>query len=522
MPVKELVGGIWYVDGQKKAYKSREEAEAAEAHDLALSERLQGIKEKGKVAMAPTPEQRDAAIASGQDIVWDDASGTYKQVPLPPEQQQAFSASGIADANALVGSGRNAAPVLPLTDPGAQRAPVVSDPLANAQGRNTGVAPPSGFGAVQPAAAQVAPRATPTPGHVAVSSAPITAAPGAAPPATQAAAPQADTTKLDNLLRGVGSFQQQLAELALDSPEMSKALAQLQVGLQASQASALSLARTGDASNRSAALRGAVDAGVDASGKTSADAALVRATEEDQDRRFRADAIKSAADLGLNTAALQLDVSKINLDSVMQIVNRQFEQLGIDKQLSQQEADSLRNYARDMAAIQQEYDRLGSEEQRFVSEQLLKKYQIDQQTANNLEVARIGNKERPWYQELLTQFVGGAVGGAAEAGTSALVSDVTAKRDVRKVSDGGSAAADLDELLSTIKASTYVYRDQRHGKGLQLGVMAQDLQRSRAGRAMVTERGPDGYLRVDGGRAALAGLAAVASLAERVRELENG
>jgi hypothetical protein len=84
-----------------------------------------------------------------------------------------------------------------------------------------------------------------------------------------------------------------------------------------------------------------------------------------------------------------------------------------------------------------------------------------------------------------------------------------------------SRSSDMtDELLNSIKAYTYRYKDKaKHGDGLRYGLMAQDLEKSETGRSMVKDM-PHGKV-VDGGQAALAALAATSELHKRQQALER-
>jgi hypothetical protein len=109
------------------------------------------------------------------------------------------------------------------------------------------------------------------------------------------------------------------------------------------------------------------------------------------------------------------------------------------------------------------------------------------------------------------QFFGGLVG---TAGSLAMLSDERTKEGAEDATD------DVAAMLAGIKPSTYRYKDQRNGAGQQYGLMAQDLERSAMGAAMVQE-GADGLKRVDVGRAALGSLAAASLLAKRLDKLER-
>lgn len=106
----------------------------------------------------------------------------------------------------------------------------------------------------------------------------------------------------------------------------------------------------------------------------------------------------------------------------------------------------------------------------------------------------------------------GAAGGLINSAGSILgmISDRNAKTDIR---DGGK---DIDDMLDGLKAKTYRYKDERHGKGERPGIIAQDLEATRAGRDAVFD-GPHGKT-VDVNRALSAALAASARLNERMRK----
>lgn len=102
---------------------------------------------------------------------------------------------------------------------------------------------------------------------------------------------------------------------------------------------------------------------------------------------------------------------------------------------------------------------------------------------------------------------GGQVGAAA-----AMKSDERLKTDV------ADAGTDVDEMLDALIAKRYRYKDEKYGKGERVGIMAQHLERSRAGRHIVTDA-VDGK-ELDVNKAVSAALAAAARLNERVRKLE--
>lgn len=344
--------------------------------------------------------------------------------------------------------------------------------------------------------------------------------PGAAapPPAPGSQAPTLDRANVDPLLQGLQGYQNQIANLAQGDLQLSAAEAMLQNSVAAAQSNALGQARSGNLRDRAMRERGAVGEVVFAGQQGARDAAVLRAQEEERDRQFKLDALKTAGDLGLNTASLEMDISKVNLDSATNWINNEFQQLGINKQLSSQEAIALLGFTRDMAAIEYQYDALSQDEQQFVRQQLLDKYQIDEGNANALDQIRLQGKEgrKVNFGNILTGFAGGAGSGAA-AGAMALLSDERAKEHVADPTD-----AEFEALLSSVRPKTFDYIEpEKHGFGKNFGLMAQDLEKTPFGRSMVTPEGPDGFKRVDAGRAGLAALSGLSLVFDRVRKLEQ-
>lgn len=110
---------------------------------------------------------------------------------------------------------------------------------------------------------------------------------------------------------------------------------------------------------------------------------------------------------------------------------------------------------------------------------------------------------------------GGLISGIG--GAIAAISDERLKTNV------GDARGDIDRLLEGLStargAVSWDYKDPKHGEGRHIGVMAQDLERSDAGRRLVTDT-PEGKL-VDVRKTAMATLAASARLHERIKALET-
>ncbi|HVZ33346.1 MAG TPA: tail fiber domain-containing protein [Polyangiaceae bacterium] len=97
-------------------------------------------------------------------------------------------------------------------------------------------------------------------------------------------------------------------------------------------------------------------------------------------------------------------------------------------------------------------------------------------------------------------------------GGGTTTSDERAKTAIK---NGDDAA---NKTLEGLRAYVYQYKSPKNGKGPQLGVMAQDMEKSGLKHAVIDT--PMGKL-VDGAKAATSALALVAALGERVRKLEG-
>jgi hypothetical protein len=364
-------------------------------------------------------------------------------------------------------------------------------------------------------------------------------------PAPGAQAPTANRANIDPLLDGINSVQQKLLGLADETRGMSAAEAALHkasreadlrtaFSVEASQRGALGAARGARNRNDRALLERQAIGDSSFIGQEAArtqaltdvsqagELATLRAGEEDADRRFKAEVLGKAADLGLNVAAVEVDLSKADLGSATNWLNNEFDKLKSDgqlelgyAQLDQQKTESILGFTKDMATLQFEYDKLSVEDQNATDALLMQKYGIDQQTMVALKQIKASTGMN-WNQVLM-----GVIGAAGSGATAAIArtSDERLKTDIAEVDAG-----ELEELLATVKAESWRYQDDdAHGvgtKGKRLGPMAQDLQRSKLGRSMVSEK-PDGSLSVDAGFAGLAALSGVSLVWDKLRALEE-
>lgn len=96
---------------------------------------------------------------------------------------------------------------------------------------------------------------------------------------------------------------------------------------------------------------------------------------------------------------------------------------------------------------------------------------------------------------------------------AAAFSDRRLKKNVAKADDGARLK------LEALQAYAYDYKNKKHGKERQLGVMAQDLEKAGLGQAVIDT--PEGKI-VHGAKLAGANTAMLAALGKRVSELEGG
>lgn len=164
--------------------------------------------------------------------------------------------------------------------------------------------------------------------------------------------------------------------------------------------------------------------------------------------------------------------------------------------------------------------------QDLMGEQLVQQYtqqgmSLDQaQFLANQEMEKLITGERSGNKQLGAARRGqdiGLIGGGASGG-GAMISALAAS-DERLKTDIKDGEKDVREFLSKIGAHSYRYKDEKHGKGTFVSPMAQELERTKLGKAMVVET-PEGKM-VDYGKGFGAILAATAALNRKVAEIEG-
>lgn len=170
------------------------------------------------------------------------------------------------------------------------------------------------------------------------------------------------------------------------------------------------------------------------------------------------------------------------MDMQQRGLNLEGEKMGYGMGLDVQQADmASRQHLADLEA------------QRYAAD---RNYQFQQQQADN------GRFDK---------YLGAGIGGAAT-----LLSMLSDKRQKTDIEDADPK--DLSDFLGKLKESTFRYKDEKHGKGDHVGVMAQDVEKSRVGKTIVIET-PSGKA-LDMKKALGALLAAGAAQEKRLRKLE--
>jgi hypothetical protein len=241
---------------------------------------------------------------------------------------------------------------------------------------------------------------------------------GNAPAAEQQPA-EVDRARIDALLGDVSKANSGLMGLGQRDLEFSQAQAQLRQGLDQGQRQALSLARSGSRRDRAGNEARAIQAGTELAAQTGQAAAGLRAQEDAAQQQIRLDAYKAAGDLGLNAGALELDVSRINMDSATNFLNQLFNRENLQLQIDQQEAERVTNFVRDMALLSRDYYSLGQQERDAVRQDLTRRYGISETTRVALEQLEQSGEVN--WEQVGANMLAGAVVGAAQVGAKAAI-----------------------------------------------------------------------------------------------------
>lgn len=200
-------------------------------------------------------------------------------------------------------------------------------------------------------------------------------------------------------------------------------------------------------------------------------------------------------------------------------INQQVAGLGAT-QIGQQQAQQ--QAAANLASQQVSQQAAGIQNQNAAAQNAQSLAQQNQQTLinamnqhNSNQVSNMGsqNSANASVSQVTADKQGDFFNGVLKGASTAAMSDKNNKEDIK---DGEQS---VEQFLESLKPSSYNYKDTKYGKGEQTGVMAQDLEKTSAGKAMVVDT-PEGKM-VDYGKGFGTITAAVASLHDRIKELEG-
>lgn len=114
---------------------------------------------------------------------------------------------------------------------------------------------------------------------------------------------------------------------------------------------------------------------------------------------------------------------------------------------------------------------------------------------------------------------GAAMGGPVGAGVAAAGADQVRKTTSDKESKEDIKPFDVESFLDSISGYEFHYKEpKKHGKGKQVGVMAQDVEKEAP---QLVDEGPDGLKQIDYSKAGGPIFASLADIHERLKKLEG-
>ncbi len=468
----------------------------------------------------PTAEEKlqkmQEAEAAGQVANWTAATGWTFRPKTSAELLQAKDATGgtappvqapTAQAPNVPGASTQA-PVPPRTPQQILQAgggPAPGQPQADATGTRqrstTGAAP--GAGVFQPAQTQ--------------------------PGAGSGGMPQVsvDYSRYDQAAQGydraVSTFQSELDRLSGVDPFGNQAFLRKATDRAVGQAAGLASGGLSTATARAGNMRQAQGVQASLSAQGIEQQAVQRSSDENQAAQLRLGAAGGLANTLGAKAGNEVELAKLQTQTVAQNVDAYLKKYQIDATLDQQDVESIRQMALGYSGLDMERYKTDVGYAQQQDALLVQRYGIDQQTA--IAMKQIAEKENITFGEAIMGTIGavaGVAGGIASAPKGSMVnpnSDRRLKFDVRDPD-----LRDLEDFLGRTKGKLYRYKDPtRPGNkpGVQYGFMAQDLAKSKIGKTLVGKNA-DGTYHVDAARLALADHAALAELAREVKALKAG
>jgi hypothetical protein len=135
-----------------------------------------------------------------------------------------------------------------------------------------------------------------------------------------------------------------------------------------------------------------------------------------------------------------------------------------------------------LAGTEMNIAKYGGEENRKLAEKIA---QMQKDAA--AQTSRSGGSS--FGQDLFRTGLGAFVGGAMGKIGSAWLAGLSDKKLKKKVKSAKPRATreDVGELLDSLRAYNYEYKKEEYGKGRRLGIMAQDLEKTKLGKKAVVD-----------------------------------
>jgi hypothetical protein len=233
---------------------------------------------------------------------------------------------------------------------------------------------------------------------------------------------------------------------------------------------------------------------------TNADAAMLRASEQQQAQGMLGNVLAGARGQDLGVAGMQQQTNLTNAQFQQQagLANQQAE-----LQNRQQMDQATQAYLAMGMSREEAQQRALADMERLKAEQQMSANELNQRTAE-------ANAQR--QQD--------AKGGLFSAAGSIIGGIVGSDERIKKNVDRKNVARDIGDFLDALDPASYDYKaPEKHGRGRHYSVMAQSAQKTKVGRQFVVET-PDG-LALDSAKGFAAVLAAQKVLHDRIKALED-
>jgi hypothetical protein len=473
---------------------------------------------QGPALITPKPTESEQAVATEQTrnnpmrAVFNTKTGKYDYVPLEGNDLVTWQEDRAREATAAVQ--QPTAPVDPTQQSGAPRASTMQNfqaaaqraPGTGAAGYQPGVAQP---GAQRPTVQAAQPNAQRPTVQVPTGAPAQPGAPAQWQPVAQ------DTSRYDaqaqRLQELQGTFMSQLERLSGADPFGNQAALQKATDRAVAQAAGTAAGARGGAAALTGAGRQAVGVQAQTAARGAQDIVEQRRRDDIQATSQGLQAISGAAGIGTQLAQNEIALG----DQAIKAAEVNLRGYLGNQELGQREKESLRQFALEASKIDMQRYQTDMQYRQSVDANLTQKYIANTQLEGVF--AKINAEEGIGAADWLMGAVGLA-SGAASAVAAGAASDERVKHKRAAPSLGV-----LREFVSAGKGEFYEYTDTKipgTREGKNFGPMAQDLQRTAIGRTLV-KPGPDGVLRVDTGRLALADHSAISHLASRLQRLER-